>query len=214
MILGAGAIVSFLSGDANADNFNVTCQYINPLTGKTVIKYVQSSQETGATEGYDPTHDATFTNGSSPTVDFFIRNSTGDYKKDARDPNSTSDFYARIEGRGFNGPANLEFTIDRDEGNFDWKNLIVELYNDGDVNDPNNKMGVYDGHDLVNGSVSFPTLTITNGLSYQILTKPRHCADLTLNQKIDANDLSKIKQNWLRVDCNAANQWCDYANIT
>lgn len=192
LIVGAGAVASLFSGNVKADNFNAKCKYINPSTGTQVIKAVQFSQISGATEGDDPSYDVSFLAGPTPTVDFFIRNYIGDYGKDARGPNSTSDFYARVEGRGLSESitANLYFSKYIDENNFSWKNLIVELYNEGDVNNPANRLAIADGMDLVNKTASLPALTIHNGLSYQMIVKPRNYADLDFNQKVDFKDFA------------------------
>ena len=76
-----------------------------------------------------------------------------------------------------------------------------------------NRIGIYDGHDLADGSTSFPSLTIQNGLCYQLIIKPRHNADLDLNQKIDYGDFALIRLYWLLSGAGPSNRWNNLADI-
>lgn len=204
-----------LVGAIRADEYNILCNGDGvPQT------FIQAVQTDGAKEpgtGNDG-KDSFFMKAPSYTaIDFYLRNVDGDYSGDSRGPDSTSDFYARIEGRGISGSINANLVTQiwdpSGEGSFDWKNLVIELYNSGDVNIPANKIETYDGHDLADGTTSFQALTIQNGLCYQLLIKPRHYADLDFNQEINFKDFAYIGLFWKREDANSVNFWNDYSDI-
>lgn len=211
---GATVVYLLLGGtDVNADSYNVllTANGVNPT-------YIQAKNQSGAKEpGKGPdSKDSTFSKDpANSAIDFFLQNSDGDFTVDAREPNSTSDFYARIEGRGIPGTidANLASQISEPEGNFDWKNIVIELYNSGNISNPSNRIGIYDGHDWANGSVSLPTLTIQNGLCYQLLIRPRHMADLDFNQRIGFGDFSVVGLYWFNQDASSSNRWNKLSDI-
>lgn len=203
-------LVAVVGVEVLADSLDIICNSSLAMT------YVSAKHNVGATEGYDASMDVSFLQGPSPAIDFYFQNANGNFKTDAKGPNSTTDFYIRIEGRGLsvNIDANLDFSIwANGEGNFDWKNLIVELCDDGIIGSTATLIGTYDGHDLADGLVSIPALTIQNGLSYQLIIKPRHYADINGDQYVRLEDLANISLNWQRNDCSPANTHCDYSDI-
>jgi len=118
---GVMAVTSLLTGNAKADNFNQKFKY------GTTTKSATCSHIIGAVEGIDG-YDVPFNSGSpTPTVDVWVRNSTGDYGKDARDPNSTTKFYTMISGRGISGTLSVtpSTSLFVNEDAFPWKNLTV-----------------------------------------------------------------------------------------
>ncbi len=154
----------------------------------------------------------------NPTIDFYSKTDFGNYSWDARGPNSTTDFVLEISGRGLGASTktvniNAYFDPAMDEGNFDWKNLIVELYNEGDMNNPTNRLGVYDGHRLVNGTQSIPQLDVHEGLSYQLVVKPRNYADLDLNNKVNFKDQAILANQWQATGQGEESTWGNYTNI-
>ena len=203
-------------GTTNGEYLDIICSSSLPLA------YVEAGHVNGAKEpGKGPDgKDATFpSNPSNPRIDFYLVNNDGNFTVDARDPYSTSDFYARIEGVGIPGgsiTANLSASIwdPSGEGNFDWKNLVIELYDNGVIGSTANKIGTYDGHDLAAGSTSLPELTIQNGLCYQLIIKPRHNADLDLNQRIGLGDLKGlVGLYWLAPGAGPGNRWNNLTDI-
>jgi hypothetical protein len=215
LVRGILLIIAFILGGTNtkAEYFRIRC------TSGLGSPSIRLGQVNGATEGPDGNYDAHYPPSPvTPRIDFYFQNPYGWFMIDARGPYSTTDFYARIEGvripGSMNVNANLSFSIYNDgQGNFAWKNLIVELYNNGDIQDPNNLIAVHDGYDLVAGSVSFSELTIINGLSYQLLIKPRNYADLDLNGIVNWKDLSKFSLYWKTGDHDANDVWADYGDI-
>jgi len=61
------------------------------------------------------------------------------------------------------------------------------LYNSGDVNEPNNLLGVYDMKYMDKSNGKIP-LIINNGLSYQLLVKFFNHADLNRDRKVNGLD--------------------------
>jgi hypothetical protein len=213
LVRGILLITAFVLGGANAkaEYFRVKC---NSGIGSPSIRL---GHVNGATEGPDGNYDAMYPPSPvTPRIDFYFQNPYGWFMIDARGPHSTTDFYARIEGVSIPGSvnANLIFSIYNDgQGNFAWKNLIVELYNNGDIQDSNNLIAVHDGYDLVAGSVIFSELNVSNGLSYQLLINPRNYADLDLNGIVNWKDLSKFSLYWKTGDHDANDVWADYGDI-
>jgi hypothetical protein len=204
--------ISLGAPNAKAEYFRVKC---NSGIGSPSIRL---GHVNGATEGPDGNYDARYPPYplGMTYIAFYFQNPYGWFMIDARGPNSTTDFYARIEGVLIPGSvnANLIFSIYNDgQGNFAWKNLIVELYNNGDIQDPNNLIAFHDGYDLVAGSVSFSELNVSNGLSYQLLIKPRNYADLDLNGIVNWKDFSKFSLYWKTENHDANDVWADYADI-
>jgi hypothetical protein len=137
--------------------------------------------------------------------------------KQTNNANSTSNFMVEVNGRNMPGLQNVNLEIklsaSYNENNFTWKNLVVELYNSGDINDPANRLGVYDAKDLASGKVVMPTLQVSEGLSYQLVIKPRNYADFNLDNSVDLADLAILSENWLSADPNEFNTWDEYTDI-
>jgi len=138
--------------------------------------------------------------------------------RDSRSANSTSNYLVEIRGRGLetepeNASMNFQFFNFYHENNFSWKNLVVELYDANGINEPNNLLGVFDAHDLANGDVNFPTLQVNNGLSYQIVVRPRNYADLNLDNQVNFVDKAILGKVWRNGDANSSNGWEHYSDI-
>jgi len=217
----AGITVIGLARKALAERLNIICNYSLPMT------YIKANHVNGATEEYDIGKDSLFVGGmvDPPAIDFYFQtNMSPPHDKlstNARGPNSMSEFYARIEGRGISGSvnANLEFSIfDDGQGNFDWKNFRVELYNENDISNLANKIAEYDAYDLVSGAVSMPTLSVHNGLSYQLKIIPSNMADIKRDspsdKKVNLEDLvSMFIKRKEGLICTPENIWCEYHDI-
>ena len=108
---------------------------------------------------------------------------------------------------------NFQFTDFGGENNFSWKNLVVELYDSNSIHDSNNLLGVFDAHDVANGDVNFPTLSVNNGLSYQLVVRPRNYADLNLDNKVNFLDKAILGNAWQNGDANSSNGWEHYSDI-
>jgi hypothetical protein len=141
---------------------------------------------------------------------YFLQRQTNNAK-------STCNYLIEINGRNLAGPENVNLDIQmfpiNGEDNFTWKNLVVELYNAGDIKDPANKLGVYDAKDLVSKKIVMPTLSVTEGLSYQLVVKPRNYADFNLDNKVNIEDLGILSEHWLSADPNQFNTWDEYTDI-
>ncbi len=206
-------VFAFLGGDAKADSLDFV------LSGPQVFSAVRVQHLNGAIEPSDQidTYDDPFLQCPSPTIDFYSKTAFGRLSWDARGPNSTTDFVLEISGRGLSSTKEVSIDAYLDpamyEGNFDWKNLIVELYNSGDINDPTNLLGTYDAYDLVDETTSFPELDVNNGLSYQLLIKPRNYADLDFDRRVNWADFPMLASLWLTSGHDANDVWAEYSDI-
>jgi hypothetical protein len=213
ILLAAATIIG--GAVAKAEYCRIDCTSIGANSPWRAIGHVN-----GASEGHDSKDAAFLQSPASPRIDFYSKvplSPPYDDKLmvDARGPNSTTCFDLRIEGAEIPETidANLSFRIlDDGQGNFDWKNLIAKLYNGGDVNDCNNLIASYDIKDLVTYGQKIP-LTISNGLSYQLLIKPYNYADLDFNGKINWKDFAKFSLYWKTEGHDPNDVWADYADI-
>jgi hypothetical protein len=181
--------------------------------------HVDIGQIIKAKDGKDG-YDARFlASPNSPAVDAWAKVSFDPYflSRQMNNANSTSNYLIEVNGRNLAGPENVNLGIQmfpiNGEDNFTWKNLVVELYNAGDIKDPANKLGVYDAKDLASKKIIFPTLSVTEGLSYQIVVKPRNYADFNLDNKVNIEDLGILSEHWLSPDPNETNTWEEYTDI-
>src|SRR3989338_6460428 len=90
------------------------------------------------------------------------------------------------------------------------------MYNSGDVNNPSNIIKVYDAKGVYLGRDTLPSLTVSNGLSYQTITTPTNYAALDKNGRVDGKDFSYFARNWGRtgiVKGSNPNNLNDYADI-
>jgi hypothetical protein len=207
-------VALFLRGEtAKADSLDLV------LSGPQVYSVVRLQHLMGAIEpsAQIDTYDCPFNEAPSPTIDFYSETVFGRLSWDARGPNSTTDFSLEICGRGLSSTKEVSIDTYFDdglyEGNFDWKNLIVELYNSGDINDPCNLLGTFDACDLASGTIPFPQLSVSNGLSCQLLIKPRNYADLNLSQRVNCADFSILASSWLTSGHDANDVWAEYSDI-
>jgi hypothetical protein len=169
---------------ADAGGLNIKVVPQNPITKS----QVNLGHITPATEGWDGGSDYRFNNSSpSPAIDIISKVEYDPYYLGGnyKGANSTSNYLVWVSGRGLESSEDVnlifQFYNANYENNFTWKNLIIELYNAGDINDPANRLGVYDAKDLASKKIIFPTLSVTEGLSYQLVVKPRNYADFNLD---------------------------------
>jgi hypothetical protein len=178
----------------------------------------QTTKALDGRDGYDVDFLAT---PYSSAVDAWMKVSFDPYflSRQTNNANSTCNYLVEVNGRNLGGPenVNLDFQLfpigSLKENNFTWKNLVVELYNAGDITDPANRLGVFDAKDLVSKKIIFPTLSVTEGLSYQLVVKPRNYADFNLDNSVDVADLAILSEHWLSADPNETNTWDEYTDI-
>jgi len=124
---------------------------------------------TGATETLDPVYDSEFLPAPSPAIEFYSEVSFDPYKlnTDVRGPDSLSTFYTKIEGRGLSEPVDFQLNFGiwqpNGEDNFVGKDIQANLFDAS-----YNPIGSYDVRALADGSETFPTLSVNNGLSYNL----------------------------------------------
>jgi hypothetical protein len=224
MLIGLG-VGEYFSNKANAG-----CLYIQGNAqvnnASVIVNHVD-----GATEGYDMknNYDVVYLLPQQPYIDFYSEiNDINDpnhldvtkLKRDSRPSESMSTIYTKIGGVGL--PDQTDFKLSPSislawgQNNFSWKNIIGELYNNGDVNDSNNLLGVYDMKHMDKIDAKIP-LVIDNGLSYQLLIKFFNHADFNRDRLIDKEDFKIFAQNWGRtgiVKGSDPNNLGDYADIS
>jgi hypothetical protein len=168
----------------------------------------------------DNSYDAIFIDSPyDSSVDIWARVSFGEnrLKRQVDNADSTSNYLVEVNGRSLGGSENVNLQFEMfptwGENNFTWKNLVVELYNSGDIKDKANLLGVFDAEDLVSKRIVMPTLSVNEGLSYQIVVKPRNKADFNLDNLVNLTDLGILGKHWLSTDPNAANGWGEYTDI-
>jgi len=184
-----------------------------------LIHYSKSTDEEGR-------GDSPYVGADAPQIDMWSKTNFNypcdRLSMDSRSADSTSNYLVEISGRELktepeNASINFRFTDfglpGEKENNFSWKNLVVELYDVNSINDSNNLLGVFDAHDLANGDVNFPSLFVNNGLSYQIVVRPRNYADLNLDNKVNFIDKAILARAWQNGDANYTNGWEHYADI-
>jgi hypothetical protein len=199
-----------------AGKFNIQVIPENAEVGRSQVGVCQITMANDGNDGYDASFLAS---PNSSAVDAWAKVSFNPYflYRQANNANSTSNFLVEVSGRGLGGPenVNLQFQMNPiyQQNNFTWKNLVVELYNNGDIKDPANRLGVYDAKDLVSKKIIFPTLSVTEGLSYQIVVRPRNYADYNLDNSVDIADLAILSEHWLSADPNETNTWEEYTDI-
>jgi hypothetical protein len=196
-----------LTSEADAGRLYITA-VPKSFLGRNEIGLVHYS---GASDGED-SRDGSYLAAPSPYIDIFSKTNFN-YPKDSlrgdcRSLNSTSNFLVPVSGRGLANSEDTDFRFRFSyflgEDNFSWKNLVVELYNAGDINDKKNLLGTYDAHALAEGNAAFPTLQVDNGLSYQIVVKPRNWADFNLDNRVNLIDGAILGRYWLSNDPNSA----------
>jgi hypothetical protein len=214
-----GAIIaSVLALGANVDAGQLRIMFVpeNVEVGRSRVQLGQISLANDGHDGYDS---RSLSSPYDSAVDTWAKVSFDPYflSNQINHANSTSNYLVEINGRNMPGPqnVNLEFLMYPigGENNFTWKNLVIELYNSGDINDPANKLGVYDAKDLVSKKTIFPTLSVTEGLSYQLVVKPRNYADFNLDNSVDIADLAILSEHWFSADPNETNTWEEYTDI-
>jgi len=209
----------FATGEANAGRLTLTIIPKNEINSG----HVNLAQHSTSLDWYD-TLDVEYVGDLVPTPYISMWSKTNfnpPYNRlgrDSRNSNSTSNYLVEISGRELQTPPekatiNFQFKDYGDENNFSWKNLVVELYDANGINEPNNLLGVFDAHDLANGDVNFPTLHVNNGLSYQIVVRPRNYADLNLDNRVNFVDKAILGRVWRNGDANSSNGWEHYADI-
>lgn len=198
VLLGLGVVLNGI--DAKAEYYRIDCKSVEANSPWAAVGHVN-----GAVEGHDSKDGAFLQSPHNPRIDFYSKVPLSypydKLKIDARGPNSTTYFDIKIEGAKIleSIDANLSFQIlDDGQDNFSWKYFIAELYNSGDVNEPNNLIASYDIKDLAEYGQKIPLTTISNGLSYQLLIKPYNYADLDRNRCVDFGDLEIFVRNWGR----------------
>lgn len=190
-------------------------------TSRLYLKHI-----TGATEWFDPGKDDEILFGPEPAVDLYSIINDSNYPtkdklmRDSREPNSVTTFYSDVVGRGLSGAvdANIipEIWYPEGEDNFDWKNLIGELYNSGDVNNPSNLISIHDFKYMDENSQTIP-ITVNNGLSHQLLVKPYNHADLNRDGRGNFLDFAIFANNFGRTGIDKGSNPADvndYADIT
>ena len=159
----------------------------------------------GATESYDYNYDAILPEDWPPTFDIYSKTLSPPPKdrlmKDSRPPESMSTITSEVFGVGLS--SSIDGELDPliykpyGEDNFSWKNIIGELYNNGDINEPNNLLGIYDMKHMDSVDSKIP-LTINNGLSYQLLVKFFNHTDFDQDRRIDGLDFEIFRENYGR----------------
>ena len=157
-LLGVGAVLG-LVGRADAGGLWLSC-YSSSIKPDVFVEH-----RTGATEGYDPLYDASFSAASSPAIDFYSKTSILGHEKltlDAREPQNMSTINVEISGRGVDSlGADLGFQFyDIGEDNFVGKNIFADLYDSS-----HSLLGTYNVKDLAASGDIIP-ITVNNGLSY------------------------------------------------
>jgi hypothetical protein len=197
-IVTAIALPFIINNSAKADYCRIDCMSVETNSPWIAVAHIN-----GASEGHDGKDVDFLQSPHSPRIDFYSKVPLSypyddKLKVDARGANSTTYFDIKIEGAEIpeSIDANLSFLIWNDgQGNFSWKNLIAELYNSGDVNEPNNLISTYDMKYMDRSNGKIP-LIINNLLSYQLLIKFFNHADLNRDRKVNGLDFAIFARNW------------------
>lgn len=82
--------------------------------------------------------------------------------------------------------------------------------------DPNNAdadPNLYDIKELTNYGTQYGYIPFRTFDPSQWIFRSDNYADLTFNGKVDLEDCAVWASNWLRNDCNATNNWCDFSDM-
>lgn len=93
----------------------------------------------------------------------------------------------------------------------DYSTRNLTLYQEpNNVNaDPN----LYDIKDLTKWGTDYGYINLPTLDDAQWIFRSDNYADLTFNGKVDLEDCAVWSDSWLRIDCNSANHWCNFADL-